>query len=42
MAWQAPEPVKTFSIGFEDGQFDERPAAPSWPGAMEPIITNSS
>ena len=27
MARQAPEPVKTFSIGFEEGKFDERPAA---------------
>ena len=27
MARQAPDPVKTFSIGFEEGQFDERPAA---------------
>jgi asparagine synthase (glutamine-hydrolysing) len=27
MALQSPEPVKTFSIGFEDGEFNELPAA---------------
>jgi asparagine synthase (glutamine-hydrolysing) len=27
MALQSPEPIKTFSIGFEDGQFSELPLA---------------